>query len=155
MNDDHQRDGSLPLLGSSVDLSKLQPIHSGSRHELYRYDRIGTAALIKRNAARSTSESAAALVRHEFALLRDITLPGVVRVLGLVDTESGIALAMEDAGDENLARRIQAGPLSMTALYAPCKPSLPKLTQTVVSGCATSVLRAASKPCSRFFAGTS
>lgn len=115
MNDDLQLDRSLLVSGSSVDLSKLQPIHSGSRHELYRYDRIGTAAVIKRNTARSASESAAASVRHEFELLRDITLPGIVRVLGLVDTGSGIALAMEDAGDENLARRIQAGPLSMTA----------------------------------------
>ncbi|HEX3343893.1 MAG TPA: AAA family ATPase, partial [Polyangiaceae bacterium] len=71
--------------------------------------------VLKRNAAESTSESAAAPVRHEFELLRDVTLPGTVRVRGLVDTGSGLALAMEDAGDVDLARRIQSGPLPLTA----------------------------------------
>ena len=70
---------------------------------------------MKRSAAELTSESAAASVRHEFELLRDITLPGIVRVLGLVDTGSGLALAMEDVGDSNLAQHIRSRPLSVTA----------------------------------------
>ncbi len=82
---------------------------------MYRCGRLDAAVVMKRNASKLTSESAAASVRHEFELLRDITLPGIVRVLGLVDTGSGLALAMEDVGDTNLARRIQSGPLSMTA----------------------------------------
>ena len=48
---------------------------------------------------RSTGERPGASVRHEFELLRDVMLPGVVRVLGLVDTGSELGLVMEDAGD--------------------------------------------------------
>ena|SRR5688572_11627128 len=103
----------LSELGAA--LSKLQPIHSGSRHELFRWDRPDGAVVIKRRAAESTAESATASLRHEFELLRDITLTGAVRVLGLIDTERGLALALEDAGDSNLIQRIQSGPLAMTA----------------------------------------
>lgn len=115
MDNARTADGPLAISGLSADLSKLEPIHSGSRHRLYRCGRPDAAVVIKRNAAELTSESAAASVRHEFELLRDIALPGIVRVLDLVDTGSGLALAMEDAGDENLARHIQSGPLSITA----------------------------------------
>src|SRR5690242_11765675 len=115
MNDDAKAEGRFAISGLGADLSKLQPIHSGPRHKLYRYDRLDVAVVVKRNAAGSTSKSAASSVRHEFGLLRDIELPGIVRVLGLVDTGSGFALAMEDAGDTNLARRIQSGPLSIAA----------------------------------------
>ena len=96
------------------EVSKLQRIHSGSRHRLYRDDRGDAALVIKLNAAELTSESAAASVRHEFELLRDLKLPGIVRALGLVDTGRGLALAMEDAGDSNLAQRIRSAPLSIT-----------------------------------------
>ena len=115
MNIEGTPDGRLAIPGFSADLSKLQPIHSGSRHQLYRFRRLSAAVIIKRDAPESTSERAAASVRHEFELLRDITLPGIVRVLGLVDTGSGLALAMEDAGDSNLALRMQSGPLSIAA----------------------------------------
>ena len=115
MNNDGQLGGALAMSGLSAELSKLQPIHSGARHDLYRYGRLDAAVVMKRNAAQLSSESAAASVRHEFELLRGITLPGIVRVLGLVDTGSGLALAMENAGNENLAQRIRSGPLSVTA----------------------------------------
>jgi len=104
--------GGLPRI---QDLSGLQRIHSGSRHNLYRYTAAGSTAVIKINAAELTGESAAASVRREFDLLRDLELPGIVRALGLVDTGKGLALAMEDAGDTNLAHQIQSGPLSITA----------------------------------------
>ncbi|HEY4012083.1 MAG TPA: protein kinase [Polyangiaceae bacterium] len=116
MNSDGKPDGRLAISLLSADPSKLQRIHSGPRHELYRYGQLDAAVVIKRNAANSTSEGAAASIRHEFELLRDLTLPGTVKALALVDTASGLALAMEDAGDTNLARRIQSGPLSITAI---------------------------------------
>ena len=82
-------DGTHPLPKDLQDLSKLQRIHSGSRHRLYRYGRVGDTAVIKLDAAESTGESAAASVRHEFELLRDRELAGIVTMLGLVDTEEG------------------------------------------------------------------
>jgi predicted ATPase/signal transduction histidine kinase/CheY-like chemotaxis protein/tRNA A-37 threonylcarbamoyl transferase component Bud32 len=115
VSSDRKADGRLAISALSRDLSKLRPIHSGSRHKLYRYGPLDAAVVIKRSATQSTSASAAASVRHESELLLDITLPGIVRVLGLFDTGSGLALAMEDVGDTNLARRIQAGPLSIQA----------------------------------------
>jgi serine/threonine protein kinase len=110
--------GAQLLLQNLPDLSKLQRIHSGSRHRLYRCRRVDAAAVIKLDAAEPTSGSAGASVRHEFELLRDLELSGIVRVLGLVDTGAGLALAMEDAGDSNLAQRIQPGPLSMATFLA-------------------------------------
>ena len=114
-NDDGRVGGLFAVPGLTPDLSNLQSIHSGSRHELYRYDAIGTALVLKLDATERTGSSAAAFVRHEFGLLHHINVPGIVKVLGLVDTGSGLALAMEDAGDRNLAHRIQSGPLSTTA----------------------------------------
>jgi predicted ATPase/signal transduction histidine kinase/CheY-like chemotaxis protein len=116
MKNDGKPDGRLAISGlSAADLSKLPPIHSGPRHKLVRYGRLEAAVVVKCDAAEPASESAAASLRREFELLRDITLPGTVRVLGLVETGSGLALAMEDAGDSNLAQRIQSAPLSLTA----------------------------------------
>ncbi len=73
-------DGLLAISALSLDLPKLRPIHSGARHKLYRYSRSDTALVIKIDAADPTSASADASVRHEFGLLRDIKLPGIVRV---------------------------------------------------------------------------
>src|ERR1041385_857072 len=115
MTDGSRVDGLLAIPGLPPDLSNVQLIHSGSRHTLYRYDNSGTAAILKLDAAKLTAATAAASVRHEFELLRRIQLPGIVRVLGLVANGNGLALAMEDAGDRNLAQRIQSGPLSITA----------------------------------------
>jgi predicted ATPase/signal transduction histidine kinase len=104
--------GGLPRV---QDLSKLQRIHSGPRHRLYRYGTGDLTAVLKLNAAELASDSAAASVRREFELLRELKLPGIVRALGLVNTGKGLALAMADAGDSDLGQRIQSGPLSITA----------------------------------------
>ncbi|MGH9626391.1 MAG: serine/threonine protein kinase, partial [Bryobacteraceae bacterium] len=53
--------------------------------------------------------------RAEFDLLRDLKLPGIVRVLGLAETGKGLALAMEDAGEGNLAQLLRSAPLSIAA----------------------------------------
>jgi predicted ATPase/signal transduction histidine kinase/ActR/RegA family two-component response regulator len=115
VNEEGRFDDFLAISGPIPDLASLQPIHSGLRHKLYRCGRIGAAVVLKLDAAELTGASAAASVRHQFELLRHIKLPGIVRVLGLVDTGRGLALAMEDAGDRNLAQLTQSGPLSITA----------------------------------------
>ena len=115
MNDDARADGLLDAVELNADLSELQQIHAGSRSKLYRCRRDGADVVLKLNQAEMPGAGPAASARHEFAALRDVKQPGIVRVLGLVDTGRGLALAMEDAGDSNLARRIHAGPLSITA----------------------------------------
>jgi predicted ATPase/signal transduction histidine kinase len=109
------RDHGIRFLPQHLqDLSKLERIHSGPRHRLFRYVGDDTTAVLKLDAAEVTSESAAASLRHEFETLRDLELPGVARVLGLVDAGTGLALAMADAGDSNLAHVIQSRRLSIS-----------------------------------------
>ncbi|MGH9436942.1 MAG: ATP-binding protein, partial [Terriglobia bacterium] len=115
MNDQDQPDGLLAIFGPDGDLSTLEQVHSGPRHTLYRDSKFGPAIVIKMNAADLMSADAVASLRHEFEILRDLRLPGIVRVIGLVDTESGLALAMEDAGNSNLARRLQSASFSVVA----------------------------------------
>ncbi|MGH9805805.1 MAG: ATP-binding protein, partial [Terriglobia bacterium] len=90
-------------------------IHSGPRHKLYRDRRFDAAVVIKLNTGEPTRADAIASVRHEFEILRDVRQPGIVRVVGLIDTASGLALAMEDAGEGNLAQWLRSAPLSITA----------------------------------------
>lgn len=97
--------------GFYEDLSKLERIHSGLRHALYRDGRSDAAVVIKVNAA--PGGRSAASLRHEYELLRDLHLPGIVKVLGLVDTGSGTGLAMEDLGGSNLAQTFRSAPFSI------------------------------------------
>jgi len=113
MNDNGQADDLVAFPGLGEDLSKLERIPSSSRHRLYRDGRFRVAVVLKQNAGEPTSASAVASLRHEFAILRDLELPGIVRVLGLADSERGSVLVMKDAGDRNLAEHLRSAPLSI------------------------------------------
>jgi predicted ATPase/signal transduction histidine kinase/CheY-like chemotaxis protein len=115
MNDDGEANGNLADSAIDGQPSKLEQIHSGSRHTLYRNGRGGAAVVLKLNATEVTDGSLLGSVRHEFELLRDLNLPGIVKVLGLVETGSGLALEMEDAGDCNLAQRLRVAPFTIAA----------------------------------------
>jgi len=101
--------------GLYQDLSQLDCIHAGPRHSLYRDERSGAALVIKVNAAPNLRADAA--LRHEYAILRDLHLAGLVRVLGLVDTESGTGLAMEDLGGSNLAEALGSAPCPIPLFF--------------------------------------
>jgi hypothetical protein len=47
---------------------------------------------------------AVATMRHEYELLHQLDLPGVVKVLQLVQTSGGLALLMRDVGAVNLSQ---------------------------------------------------
>jgi predicted ATPase/signal transduction histidine kinase len=96
-----------------ADTSKLQRIHSGSRHKLFRGRTDDGPIVVKITAAEMPSPDAVVSMRHEYELLRDLRLPGVVRVLGLVHSNEGLALVMADAGERNLAERDPSGLLSI------------------------------------------
>jgi serine/threonine protein kinase len=96
-----------------VDTSKLKPVHSGPRHKLYRGRTTDGDIVVKLAAAELPAAHAVVSIRHEHELLRDLDLPGIVRVLGLAHTNEGLALLMEDAGASNLADQIRSGPLSV------------------------------------------
>jgi predicted ATPase/signal transduction histidine kinase/CheY-like chemotaxis protein len=111
MHDVGQSGRPVSTPGLYEDLSQLERIHSGPRHALYRDGRSGAGLVIKVNAA--PSERAAASLKHEHEILRDLHLPGIVTVRGLVDTGAGIALAMDDLGGSDLAQASRSAPLSL------------------------------------------
>ena len=108
--------GKFGRLGSGLglyeDLSQLERLYSGSRHFLYRDSKHGTAVVIKVNAVPGGRDVAS--LRHEYEICRDLCLPGIVNVRGLVDTEAGVGLAMDDLGGRDLAQAFQSAPLSHT-----------------------------------------
>jgi len=56
-------------------------------------------------------------LRHEYAILRDLEVPGIIRALALEPHAAGLALVLEHWGDTSLNRIIAAGPLPVgTAL---------------------------------------
>jgi predicted ATPase/signal transduction histidine kinase/CheY-like chemotaxis protein len=111
MHDVRQSGPLVSLPGLDENLSQLECIHAGPRHSLYRAGRSAAAVVIKVNAAPTLR--AVASLSHEHEILRDLALPGIVKVLGLVETESGLGLAMDDLGGSNLAQACRSAPLSV------------------------------------------
>lgn len=99
------------ILSLDKNLSDLECIHSGPRHSLYRGERSGAAVVIKANAAPSVRADAS--LKHEYQILRDVQLPGIVKVFGLIDTGSGVGLAMEDLDGSDLTQAFQSAPFSV------------------------------------------
>lgn len=87
-------------------------IHDG-RHTLFRSTQQDGAVVVKVTADPPDPEAIASL-RHEYELLRELSLPGIVRVVGLARAGAGLALVMEDAGRQNLTERLGAGPLPVS-----------------------------------------
>jgi serine/threonine protein kinase len=101
------------LSGLAADLSELDRIHSGSRHKLYRARISDASIVLKASSTEPPSEGAMALLCHEYELLRELKLPGIISVIGAASVGNGPALLMEDAGDTNLAALIFSRRLSI------------------------------------------
>jgi hypothetical protein len=71
---------------------KLDSIHSGPRHRLYRGRRNAAEVVVKMTAGEHPAAHAVASLRHEYELLRELDVPGVVTVLGLTHLDDGLAL---------------------------------------------------------------
>ncbi len=113
MNDDGQVGDHFAISGLVADLSKLDRIHSGFRHKLYRGRISDTPIVVKASSAELPREGAVASVRHEYELLRELKLPGIIRVHGVAPAGNCLALLMEDAGETNLAALIRSRRLSI------------------------------------------
>jgi serine/threonine protein kinase len=114
MNEGGQTGGHLAVSALVTDLSKLDQIHSGPRHKLYRGRISDTPIVVKASSAELPKEGAVASLRHEYELLRELNLPGIIRVLGVAPVGNGVALLMEDAGETNLAALIRSRRLSIS-----------------------------------------
>src|SRR4029079_203977 len=53
---------------------------------------------------------AAVRLRHEYSIMKDLALPGVVRARGLEEHGSEVTLVLDDLGGETLAARLRKGP---------------------------------------------
>lgn len=111
MHDDGELARLVSTPGLYEDFSHLERIHAGPRHLLYRDARFDPGVVVKVNAAQGAR--AAAVLRHEHAMLSDLQVPGIVKVLALVDTGSGVGLAMEDLGGDDLAQGSRSAPPSV------------------------------------------
>ncbi|MFT3839004.1 MAG: AAA family ATPase [Myxococcaceae bacterium] len=89
----------------------LQLIHDGL-HKVYRGSRSGQPVVVKMTAEPFEADALASLL-HEYELLRDLDLAGIVKVVGLARSADGVALISRDAGRQTLAQRLASGPLPL------------------------------------------
>ncbi|WP_437915190.1 AAA family ATPase [Sorangium sp. So ce302] len=92
-------------------------VHRCSRFLLRRQRLAGRKVVQKTVRGRHPAPGAAALLLREHAFLRRLDVPGVVRPLALEGPESMPALLLEDAGPEDLERRLARGPLALDAFF--------------------------------------
>ncbi|WP_437939572.1 AAA family ATPase [Sorangium sp. So ce341] len=92
-------------------------IHRCGRYRLRRLTLAGRTVVQKTVRGTPPVPGAAALLLREHAFLRRLDVPGIARPLALEGPESAPALLLEDAGPEDLERRIGRGPLSLDAFF--------------------------------------
>ncbi|WP_437318813.1 sensor histidine kinase [Sorangium sp. So ce385] len=92
-------------------------IHRCGRFQLRRLTFAGTTVVQKTVRGTPPAPGAAAVLLREHAFLRRLDVPGIARPLGLEGPESAPALLLEDAGPEDLERRIGRGPLELDAFF--------------------------------------
>ncbi|WP_437336705.1 sensor histidine kinase [Sorangium sp. So ce394] len=92
-------------------------IHRCGRFRLRRLTLAGRTVVQKTVRGTPPAPGAAALLLREHAFLRRLDVPGIARPLALEGPESAPALLLEDAGPEDLERRIGRGPLALDAFF--------------------------------------
>ncbi|WP_437969288.1 AAA family ATPase [Sorangium sp. So ce260] len=93
-------------------------VHRCGRFLLRRLTVAGRTVLQKSARGNHLAPGAAALLLREHAFLRRLDVPGVARALALEGPESAPALLLEDAGPEDLERRLARGPLALGAFFS-------------------------------------
>ena len=78
-----------------------------------------------------------ARLRHEYAITKDLDLPGVVRAYALEKHGNGLALVMEDAGGEPLLDVLRSRPLGLKA-FLEMAVSLSRIPWTRSTGATSS-----------------
>ncbi|WP_437735573.1 sensor histidine kinase [Sorangium sp. So ce1335] len=92
-------------------------IHRCGRFLLRRQTIDGRTVVQKTVRGRHPPQGTAALLLREHAFLRRLDVPGVERPLALEGTEDAPVLVLEDAGPEDLDRRLARGPLALEAFF--------------------------------------
>ncbi|WP_437757688.1 AAA family ATPase [Sorangium sp. So ce1389] len=93
-------------------------VHRCGRFLLRRQTIAGRTVVEKRaRGSPPAQDAAAALLLREHAFLRRLDVPGVARPLALEGPERAPVLLLEDAGPEDLERRLAWGPLALNAFF--------------------------------------
>ncbi|WP_437837204.1 sensor histidine kinase [Sorangium sp. So ce1153] len=92
-------------------------VHRCGRFLLRRQTIAGRMVVEKSTRTSAPAQGAAALLLREHAFLRRLDVPGVARPLALEGPERAPALLLEDAGPEDLDRRLARGPLALNAFF--------------------------------------
>ncbi|AWG45992.1 MULTISPECIES: AAA family ATPase [unclassified Massilia] len=95
---------------------KSRSFHTNRRYTFRRTQYRGQSCVVKSTQTSPGDAGLIASLRHEYELLHGLDLPGIVTVRALVEESQALEMVMDDAGPENLAARIAAGPLPTAAL---------------------------------------
>jgi predicted ATPase len=97
--------------------TRCECIHQGRHYLVYRAWRTdkGQSAVLKTTPV--DAPEPVTRLRHEYELLRDLNVEGVVQVLGLEQIDGHLALVMEDGGSHTLKARLGETPLGPSAFF--------------------------------------
>ena len=90
---------------------QIPPFYDNRRYTFQRVQHQSQRLVIKSAQTGQGSADAISSLRHEYELLQDLDLPGVVKVCALIEENHTLEMVMEDAGEQNLAARVASGPL--------------------------------------------
>src|SRR5579884_2999327 len=108
-----------PELSALTDGGELELVHRDRDHDLYQARRStgGITRLVKMTDLEEPTPHAIALLRREYELLRDLDIPGVVKVKGLVKVGKGLAMVMDEGGARPLAERLTSGAMGLQDFF--------------------------------------
>ncbi|AUX43458.1 protein kinase [Sorangium cellulosum] len=92
-------------------------VHRCGRFLLHRQAIAGRTIVEKTARGSPRAQGAAALLLREHAFLRRLDVPGVARPLALEGPAGAPVLVLEDAGPEDLERRLARGPLALDVFF--------------------------------------
>ncbi|NJM68545.1 MAG: serine/threonine protein kinase, partial [Acaryochloris sp. RU_4_1] len=102
----------MPLLPHLPGYQTTEIIHAGSQSILYRaISQDGTACILKTLRAEYPSSAQIAGLKHEYQIIADLDLPGVIQPLHLETLQNRLFLVIEDIGGRSLKQQISKGPI--------------------------------------------
>lgn len=108
----------MPVLIPGVEAANLRTIHLGKRYIVFSTCDQQPALVVKSVKDMQADPRAVAALRHAFSLMENLDLPGIVNVRSLIETDATLAMVMEDAGQQNLAALLVAGPLPLDLFWS-------------------------------------
>ncbi len=98
----------------------VEKLHEGTDVAIHRAIRTSdnVSVILKCSKGGLASPSAHGALRHEFAVLRGLDVPGVIKAYALEAIGDELALVLEDCGGRSLDLLFEAGALDLTAVLA-------------------------------------